>query len=257
MTTPIYLFKEHSLIVLKSSPDTLSLLSDYLSDFANHTALIPFERTDSVSCCVSSIPANTDIPDTYTEIPLYELIEENPEKFIITAYAYQLVHWDQLHQFCSKCGSPMEAFGDERAKKCTQCEHLTFPAAHPAVVVRITKGDRILLVKTGPYTPYDGYSSVAGYLNQGETLEECAEREVMEETGITIKNMHYFGSQPFGLTNAIMIAYTAEWESGEITIDGEEIVEAEWYTRDTIPQPIPPTHTLSGQLIRKFMNILP
>ncbi|MGL1903473.1 MAG: NAD(+) diphosphatase [Fibrobacterales bacterium] len=257
MTTPNYLFKEHTLITLKNSQDSLSLPSDHLTDFINHTPLIPFERTDNTLCYVSSIPANTDLPDIYTEVPLYELIEENPEQFIVAAYAYQLVHWDQSHRFCSKCGSPMETFGTERAKKCTGCEHLTFPAAHPAVVVRVIKGDTILLVKTGPYTPYDGYSSVAGYLNQGETLEACAEREIMEETGLTVKNMQYFGSQPFGLTNAIMIAYTAEWDSGAITIDGEEIVEAEWYTRETVPDFIPPPHTLSGQLIREFIKTKP
>ncbi len=122
-------------------------------------------------------------------------------------------------------------------------------------MVAITKGDSILLVRTGDYSNYNGHSHVVGYLDQGETLEECVVREVKEETGLSITNVEYSASQPFCLSNTIMIGFTAEWESGEPVHDGVEICESGWYTKETIPEYIPPEFTLAGTLIKILLKI--
>ena len=170
----------------------------------------------------------------------------------IAGRANQLVNWNQTHLYCGSCGQPTEFKVDERAKICPQCGLINFPRLSPAVIVAILKDDQILLGRNKRFKlPF--YSVLAGFVEPGETLEECVEREIREEVGIKIRNISYFGSQPWPFPNSLMIAFTADYAGGDICVDGSEILDAAWFKKDRLPK-IPPRISIARQLIDWFVD---
>ncbi|MDF2524002.1 MAG: diphosphatase [Clostridiales bacterium] len=167
--------------------------------------------------------------------------------FLVAGRAIQIVDWDRSHQFCGRCGAPTDTKLDERAKACPKCGLLFYPRLSPAVIVAIVKEGKLLLAHNKRSKP-NWYSVIAGFVEPGETFEECVQREVMEEVGLKVKNINYFGSQPWPFPNSLMVAFTAEYESGEIKVDGYEITDAGWYTPDTFPD-TPGKTAIAGHLI--------
>lgn len=167
--------------------------------------------------------------------------------FSIISYANHYAHWDMSVRFCGTCGSPTVRSDAERMIVCSSCGVTSYPKISPAVAVGVIKGEEILLARAHNF-PDNFFSIVAGYTEPGESLEECLQREVMEETGIKVKNITYFGSQPWGLSGSLMVGYTAEYESGEIVVDENEIAEAHWFSPDSLPN-LPPGYSLSRQII--------
>jgi len=163
-----------------------------------------------------------------------------------------IIQWDRTHRFCGQCGQPMVDKADERAKVCTACGWVVFPRMSPAVIVAVTRGERILLARS-PRFPEKFYSVLAGFVEPGESLEECVQREVKEEVGLELKHIRYVGSQPWPFPNSLMIGFTADYAGGEMTIDGLEIVEADWFRADDLPR-IPPRPTIARQLIDGFVE---
>jgi NAD+ diphosphatase len=181
---------------------------------------------------------------------LFGVIEEN--LIWIAGRANQLVDWNSSHQYCGRCGKPTEDKADERAKFCPECGLINYPRLSPAVIVAVLKDDRILLGRNKRFKmPF--YSVLAGFVEPGEALEECVKREIREEVGIKIKNIRYFGSQPWPFPNSLMIAFVADHAGGEISVDGSEIVDAAWFAKDQLPQ-IPPRISIARQLIDWFIN---
>lgn len=173
--------------------------------------------------------------------------------FTIAGRAIQIVNWDQTHQFCGRCGVRTEPKRDERARVCPQCGHLSFPRLSPAVIVAVVKDSRILLAHAGHF-PEGMYSVLAGFVEPGETLEESVQREVHEEVGLRLKKIRYFGSQPWPFPHSLMIAFTAEYAGGRITVDGVEIVDAQWFSVDKLPR-IPGKISIARQLIDWFVRV--
>lgn len=183
-------------------------------------------------------------------LPAYEQMEE--AWFWIAGRAYHLLEWAKKTKFCSVCGGKMEAVAGERARQCTDCGFRVYPRISPAVIVAVTDGDRILLARNSKrVTPM--YSVIAGFVEPGETLENCVRREVMEEVGIEVKNIRYFGSQPWPFPDSFMVAFTAEYSSGVITVDNDEIIDAGWYGPDGLPQ-IPGKASVARKLIDSFVQ---
>lgn len=177
--------------------------------------------------------------DRYELIGLRQSFDKIPERlYLLAGKASELLYWDSCTQFCGACGAPMERTGTI-SKKCTQCGKEIWPHVSPAIIVRVRRrnddGDRILLVHA---INFKGtfFGLVAGFVETGETLEECVRREVMEETGLTIKNLKYFGSQPWPYPSGIMIAFTADYESGELKLQKEELNKGGWFTRENVPE---------------------
>jgi NAD+ diphosphatase len=165
--------------------------------------------------------------------------------------ALQLMNWYISNRFCGKCGSPMEPKQDERALACNGCENVVYPKISPAVIVAILSKDRILLAK-GVNFHGGFYSLVAGYADIGESLEEAVAREVKEEVGLEVKNIRYYGSQPWPLSGSMMIGFIAEADYYQsIKIDKKEIADAGWYTCDNLPHH-PTTISIAGEIIAKF-----
>ena len=165
--------------------------------------------------------------------------------------AAQIVDWDRNHQFCGRCGSPTRDRGDIRAKECSGCGFVMFPRISPAIIVLVERGEKVLLARANRF-PDKFYSVLAGFVEPGETLEEAVAREIKEEVGIEVKDIRYFGSQPWPFPDSLMIAFTATYAGGEIKIDEEEIVDAGWFEPESFPN-IPGKISISRQLIDWYM----
>jgi len=158
-----------------------------------------------------------------------------------------LLHWHHKSKFCSKCGSTTRMSTAEICKICDSCGELYFPVIAPATITIIRKGDKILLAHNNKFK--EGlYSIIAGFTEAGESFEECVEREIFEEVGIKVKNVKYFGSQSWPFHNSHMVGFIAEYESGKITPDGHEIVEADWFSIDELPD-LPSKLSISRKLM--------
>ncbi|MGA2615319.1 MAG: NAD(+) diphosphatase [Spirochaetia bacterium] len=202
-------------------------------------------------CRAAGIPVGTPAPKGFSFEGLRSLADGISYAFFaVAARALEVVEWDLSHRFCGTCGSSTVLRDGERARECSVCGSLSYPRISPAVIVAVVRDTKILLARAARFPP--GLRSVlAGYVEPGETLEECVHREVREETGIEVQNLRYFASQPWPFPHSLMIAFTAEHSGGEIVVDGVELKEADWYTADALPQ-IPGPMTVARKLIDWF-----
>ena len=176
---------------------------------------------------------------------LYGVLEE--DVFLLAGKAFQIVKWDQTHQYCGRCGAQTEAVEGENAKICPECGFISYTRISPAIITAILKEDKILMAH-GRDFPENRYSIIAGFVEPGETLEECVKREVMEEVGIAVKNIKYFGSQPWPFPHSLMIGFISEYESGEICVDDYEITDAKWFDVNNLPE-LPSKMSISREII--------
>ena len=165
----------------------------------------------------------------------------------LSGRAYQILEWDRNHQYCSRCGTATELRGDERSRTCPACKYTTYPPVTPAIMILVTHGRKLLLARK-PAFPQGRYSALAGFVEPGEMLEDTVIRETREEVGVEIRNIRYFGSQPWPFPHSLMIAFTAEYAGGELRPDGVEIEEARWFEPDQLPK-LPPPISISRRLI--------
>ncbi len=200
------------------------------------------------SCFVIEASSEIKLLENFELIHLHdigELIDE--ELFLIVGRANQILNWDKTHKFCGKCGSKTENKKDEMAKVCTNCNHVMYPVICPAIIVGITRGDEILLARNKGFKN-NMYSLIAGFVEAGEDLKSTVKREVFEEVGIKIKNIKYYNSSPWSFPNSLMIGFFAEYDSGEIRVDGNEIIHADWFKKDNFPN-IPKKFTIARKII--------
>jgi len=187
-------------------------------------------------------------------VPLRTFFSEaEPEIAHIAILAAHLSWWRAIYKHCPKCGKPLKEHNSERCMTCETCEENFYPVISPAIIVLITKENRILLAHNTKFPP-KRHSLLAGFVEPGESLEAAVHREVMEETGIRIKNLRYLESQPWPFPNSLMAAFTAEWESGELKPDGVEIEGAAWYaSTDELPD-LPPKGSIARKLIDNWIE---
>jgi len=176
------------------------------------------------------------------------LISMPAEDFHTIALAWQYSLFLRTHRFCGRCGSMMDRVNWEMAMHCHQCQHRCYPRVSPCIIVAIRHQHTILLAQ-GPQQKERGFfSTLAGFVESSETLEQAVHREVFEEVGVAIKNVEYFGSQPWPFPHSLMCAFLAEYDSGEIKVDGKEIHEAAFFDIDNLPV-VPPSFSIAGRLI--------
>lgn len=208
---------------------------------------------DGRSCYTASLPQGAAPLEGFECLGLRQLYGQIDKSMMKAAFrAVQIVAWDETFKFCGVCGQATVKKPDEYAKVCPGCGHLSYPRLSPAVIVAVTKGNKLLLARNKNFTT-GFYSVLAGFVEAGETLEECVKREIREEVGIEVKNIRYFGSQPWPFPNSLMLAFTAEYESGEVKADGIELTEAGWYGVEEIPE-IPGKMSVSRKLIDWFIE---
>ena len=174
-----------------------------------------------------------------------------PEEYRMAGKAAQILNWDKNSRYCPMCGVPTVQVSPI-AKRCPECRQEFYPRISPAVIVLIKKADSILLVHARNFRgSFKGL--VAGFLEPGETLEECVHREVMEETGLTIRNLTYFGSQPWPYPSGIMVGYYADYAGGTIKLQVEELSAGGFYPKDRLPE-IPKKLSIARQLIDAWIE---
>ena len=203
---------------------------------------------DGLPCRAVELPPDAAAPAGWSfegVRSLFGLIADS--FFAVAARALEVLEWDRTHRYCGACGTATVIKDGERARECPSCKSLSYPRISPAVIVAVSRGERILLARARRFPP--GFFSVlAGYVEPGETLEECVKREVKEETAVDVTNLRYFSSQPWPFPHSLMVAFTADWAGGEIRVDESELVEAGWYAVDALPH-IPDPITVARRLI--------
>ena len=170
---------------------------------------------------------------------------------LVAATGLHLHHWYDTHRFCPRCAAPLKHADKERALACPACGHIVYPAIAPCVIVAVTHEDRLLLTRYArPGATH--FVLVAGFVEIGETAEQAAAREVMEETGLRIRNLRYAGSQPWGLSGTLAVGFVAELDGPDaIRLDTSELAEARWVSRADIP-PCPFSDSLTMNMIARF-----
>ncbi|HEX3769802.1 MAG TPA: NAD(+) diphosphatase [Polyangiaceae bacterium] len=192
--------------------------------------------------------AVTSVPDGFSPSNLRTLYGSLGDAcFLMAGRAAQVVEWADTHRFCGRCATPMQRVPTERCMRCPKCGLLGYPRIAPAVIVLVRRGDEALLAR-GARFPGIFYSTLAGFVEIGESLEDTIAREIREEVGIEVKGIRYFGSQPWPFPHSLMVGYFAEWAGGELHPDGSEILDARWYRATDLP-PIPPPVSIARRLI--------
>ena len=168
---------------------------------------------------------------------------------------FQIHNWYTSTRFCGRCGAKMEAPGDERAMKCPECGKVYYPQICPSVIVGVIDGDRLLMTKYSvSHSKFRRYALIAGYAEVGESLEDTVRREVMEEVGLKVKNIRYYGSQPWSFTDTLLVGFFCDLDgSSEITLDRDELSVAEWLERSEIPEESADSSvSLTGTMMKAF-----
>lgn len=221
------------------------LMQDVPRLFIGHT-----KEEQSANIYTCRLPDNTQLPDSMRLSNLRSLILlEHKTLPKLLGRARQLLDWHDNHKFCGRCGGKTEQLAQEYSFKCMDCSLYFYPRISPCVIVLIKKGDYCLLAK-GAHRTANFYSTLAGFMEPGETPEQAVKREVWEETGIKVKNIRYFGSQSWPFPSQLMLGYIAEYRDGEITISPDEIEDAQWFHFDELPT-YPPITSIAGRLIEE------
>lgn len=172
--------------------------------------------------------------------------------FRVAGAARQKVQWRLTTRYCTACASHLEADAGHEALRCMSCSRLHFPPVSPAVIVLVQREGMALLGRSPRFEP-GVYSTLAGFVEPGESLEECVHREVAEEVGVRVTNLRYFGSQPHPFPHSLMVGFVADWLEGDIRIDEEEIEDARWFTPDALPV-LPHPMSIARALIEDFVR---
>lgn len=180
------------------------------------------------------------------------LFQQDDAMFAVTSRSWQVSHFMDTHRYCGKCGGKKSLLSHEVAMHCKVCDLTQYPRICPSIIVAITRGRELLLAKNARH-PEGMMSILAGFNEAGESLEATLHREVMEEVGIKVHNVEYFNSQSWPFPHSLMVGYIAEYHSGDIEVDGEEILHADWFDIDDLPV-TPPGKSIAGKIIAEVKS---
>ena len=202
---------------------------------------------------------------TLASLPLRQTWDVLPRRdYALACHAATWLHWERTNRFCPACGAPLERHLP-MGKRCPQCGAEHFPHLAPAVIVRIARPapaglpdvaegtPQVLLVHARTFRDARMYGLVAGFLEGGETLEECVRREVREETGLAVTGLRYFGSQPWPYPSGVMLAFTADWAGGELRLADGELSDARWCDAAHLPEVLPQPMSIARRLIDDWL----
>ena len=204
--------------------------------------------------CIIDMQQEQYYNDAYQLLSLREALGILPEdEFGYLAQAWQYAIFLREHKYCGRCGANMQQVTWEMAMHCHRCSHRVYPRVSPCIIVAVRRGDKILLAQGVRHKTSGFFSTLAGFVESAETLEHAVHREVKEEVGITIKNVEYFGSQPWPFPHSLMVGYLAEYESGDLVLEEKEISSADYFDIDALPK-IPPKLSIAGRLIEETIK---
>ena len=241
-----FMFHNEQLLLQTSGPESLTIPRAATLPLPSRTMqhrIGTYHGLPCIACEVESVPESA----RYQAVGLrasYDLIGK--ELYQIAGRGAELQYWDTQSRYCPFCGEST-LLASPTSKRCPQCGKEIFPGISTAILALVRKEDMILLVRAHNFKG-PNYGLVAGFLEPGETLEECVQREVMEETRLTIRNIRYFGSQPWPYPSGLMVGFSADYVSGDIRLQEDELSAAEFFRRDTLPL-LPHELSLARQMI--------
>ncbi|KAA6343313.1 NADH pyrophosphatase [termite gut metagenome] len=210
---------------------------------------------DGCPCRAFSIPNPPENNERYVMTGLRESYNYiSRELFTVAGKAREILHWDVHSRFCPVCGTPTKQI-TSIFKQCPTCGEELYPPIAIAILALVRKGDSVLLVRAHNFGG-NFHSLVAGFLETGETLDECVQREVLEETGLRVKNITYFGNQPWPFPSGLMVGFVAEYDGGEIQLQSEELSFGAFYTKDKLPE-LPGKLSLARKMIDWWIETTP
>jgi NAD+ diphosphatase len=190
---------------------------------------------DGRHCFSAECPEDAEPPDDLHFAGLRSLFGViDDATFLLAGRAVQIVDWDRSHRFCGRCGTPTERKENERSRACPSCGQTHYPRLAPVAMALVRRGRELLLARS-PHFPPNMMSALAGFVEPGESLEECLIREVHEEVGVIVNNLRYFSSQPWPFPHSLMVAFHCDYVSGDITPQEGEIEAADWFTPEQLP----------------------
>jgi NAD+ diphosphatase len=220
---------------------------------------IPLERYQylgvrgNVPYYAGEIGKDTPLPEGTEHSGIRNLFGLIPdEELALAAFAAGIIRFDRTTRFCGRCGHETRQLRTERAKQCDICGLVTYPRLSPAIIVLVQREGRALLARS-PRSPPGMFGLVAGFVEPGENLEHAVVRELREETGIFVKNIRYFGSEPWPFPDSLMVGFTADFAGGDLVVDTSEIESASWFDRHHLPR-IPEKLSISRALIDWWME---
>jgi NAD+ diphosphatase len=246
-----FAFAGPRMLVRREDPSLLPSLSDIEECAPLIAGPFGLGRIGDREAVAVAVAPDTICPDLEAK-GLRELFGVLPDSLMtLGARASQTLEWSVAHAFCGRCGHPTDFSQTELARTCPSCGATFYPRLTPAVITLVSKGPEILLAR-GRNSRSGFYSLIAGFVEPGETLEQAVEREVLEEVGITVKDITYFGSQSWPFPSQMMVGFTAIHAGGSLRINEDELIDAQWFPVDGFPDDIevPSTFSISGQLIR-------
>lgn len=248
-TVHYLLFSEEKVVYAgkKDSPYFTQAVYDELEPKAEF--LLCYSESVAYKACIIDSETAAEYGELLSLRELYKELDE--DFFTIAVIAQGYVNWDRISQYCGHCGAKTELWSKDTAKKCTSCGTLFFPRISPAVIIAIQKGDSVLLAHNHNFR--EGlYGLIAGFIETGESAEEAVVREIREEVGIEVSDVTYHMSQSWPFPDSLMFGFSAQWKSGEVTPDGVEILDADWFNKDKLPPELPGPKTIAGALFRKI-----
>lgn len=222
-----------------------SVLLTHNNSFPNNDDISPFSdhflrqfflgHSQGIDYFCAELHADINLDNDLHLVPLKQALSMiYPDQYAMGVKAYSIMLWDKNHQFCGRCSAPTVHPGTQFERLCPNCKLSFFPRISPSVIVLIHRNEELVMARS-PHYATGVYGLIAGFVEVGESLEETIHREIKEEIGLQVKNISYFGSQPWPFPDSLMLGFTAEYDSGELVIDNIEIEDAGWYRYDNLP----------------------
>jgi len=253
-----FVFQNNNLLLLKNN-NALPSDTAYASMMPHFSRRFNLGWLNNIEYHCAEIGHKMSVPDAMHAIPLRQALSLfSNDGYGLAVKAWSVINWDKNHQFCSRCGCVTAlGHGMHQAKAfervCTSCGLSFFPRISPSIIVLIKRDDQLLMARS-PHFPAGVYGLIAGFVDVGESIEEAVHREVIEEVGLQIKNLLYYGSQPWPFPDSLMLAFTADYASGEIVMDRDEIEDAGWYRHDNLPGLPSVALSIAMKLINDFIG---
>ena len=225
-------------------PEALGLAASFVMEVG---------ELDGSRCFAADVGRDADAPEGTSFRDLRGMLGDiDEEMFAVAGRAKQIVDWNRNHRFCGRCGTRTGPGPTELSKECPNCGMVYYPRLSPAAIMLVTRGDEMLLARS-PHFPPGMYSTLAGFVEPGESVEQTVAREVKEEVGLEVRNPRYFGSQSWPFPDSLMIGFTAEYAGGELRFEPEEIEDAGWFHVEALPD-LPPKLSIARALIEGFVK---
>lgn len=176
-------------------------------------------------------------------------------QFMLCARARAHLDWVVQHRYCGQCGQSVTQVTGEFAKQCLDCRLRFYPRISPCIIVLITRGREVLLAQGDKHREQGWYSTLAGFIESGESAEQAVMREVKEEVNVELTNLQYLNSQAWPFPNQLMLGFQAEYAGGTIVPAEGEIADARWFDIDELPK-IPPAISIAGWMIRRYQQLM-